>query len=348
MTLLDTAQPRTAVRDYRTLRTTVGVYRVDAPLVRITGDDRLAVLDQFLSKASDFVEPETVRECLVLGADGAPFAIMLHLELGDETWLLPRTRVSAEALRGYFAGLDVPADVTVEVAPEGWGATAFEGPQAWSVAAHFVDFDISGLTLHAITPVTVPGTDEPATAHLARVGTTGEYGYLLFSEAPEAGHDAVLSAASAVGGSAVGPQGLARVQAEAGMAVYEHGLSDLSVNDADLAWMISWDRIGDFHGSADLVPPTIESAKLTALAAAAGTGFTAGTPITAGDVQVGTIAGQTPSANPDEELVLAVLDAPFWVPGLDLRAQAADGTDQPLRTVTLPRVLALSSHTRIG
>lgn len=151
---------------------------------------------------------------LALNADGTPFAILLHFEIGEDAWLLPRTQVSADELRGYLDGLDVPEGVEIDIEPEGWAATAFEGPTAWSVAARFVDFDISGLTLHAVTEAALP-EDPAALAHLARVGTTGEYGYLLLSNAPETAHRAVLAAAAQEDGAPVGPEGLARVQAEA-------------------------------------------------------------------------------------------------------------------------------------
>jgi aminomethyltransferase len=334
------------VADYTTVRTTAGVYPIAAPLIRITGDDRLTLLDQFLSKGSDFVEPETTRECLVLSDDGTPFVILLHLELSDESWLLPRTPVSQEALEQYVAGLDTSGDVVVEVAPAGWGAVAVEGPQAWAVAAEFVDFDISGVTLHAITSVELPGADGTP-AYLARVGSTGEYGYLLLSPAPEQAHEAMLTAATAQGGGAVGAAGLARVQAEAGLAYYFQGLDGLSVNEADLAWMLGWDRVGEFRGSENLVKPTAESAKLSPLVAPAGSGIAVGATVTAGDVAVGTIVWRSPSANPDEELLFALLRSPFWVSGLELSGQVGDEA-QPLRTVSLPRVIARSSHTRIG
>lgn len=331
--------------DYTTVRSTVGVYRAPNPLVRIGGDDRLALLDQFLSKAADFVEPDTTRECLALTDDGAPFAMIVHLELGEETWLLPRTPVTAQALREYLAGLDTSGDVTVEVEPEGWGATAFEGPQAWAVAATFVDFDISGVTLHAITPVEVPGADG-ATAYLARVGTTGEYGYLLLSQAPEEAHRAVVAQATVQGGGTVGPRGLARVQAEAGLPYYHEGFGRLSVAEADLSWMVSWDRVGEFRGSEHLEKPTTGSAKISPLVAPAGSATGVGTAVLAGDVQVGTVVWRAPSANPDEELLFARLESPFWVSGLQLAARDGDAT--PLRTVSLPRVIAGSAHVRIG
>ncbi|MEV4559180.1 aminomethyl transferase family protein [Kitasatospora sp. NPDC049285] len=341
-----TVAVRTAQDDYTTVRSTIGVYRITAPLVRISGGDRYDLLDQFLAKASEYVEPDTVREALALNADGSPFAIVLHFEIGDDSWLLPRTPVTAEELSAYLDALDTPSDVTVEIAPEGWGATAFEGPTAWSAAAKFVEFDISGLTLHAVTESAVPG-DDTAIAHLARVGTTGEYGYLLISNAPEAGHAAAVEAVVAEGGAEVGTEGLARVQAEAGMAVYAAGFAGLPVHEADLAWMVDWNRIGNFLGSEELVKPTAELAKITALAAPVGSSFENGAEVTAGGRKIGTVVWQAPSANADEELVVALLDAPFWVPGLELVATAADGAATPLRTVTQPRVIARSLTTRI-
>ncbi|CAM3712527.1 hypothetical protein GCM10009799_02090 [Nocardiopsis rhodophaea] len=338
---------RTRVDDYATLRTTVGAYRVTAPLVRISGDERLVLLDRFAAKSSDFVEPDTVREVLSLNTDGSPFAILLHFEIGDESWLLPRTPVTAEELRGYLDGLGAPDGVTVEVEPEGWGAAAFEGPTAWSVAARFTDFDISGLTLHAITESALP-QDATALAHLARVGTTGEYGYLLLSNAPRTAYEAVLAAVRDEGGTEVGGEGLARVQAEAGTALYSAGFAGLSVNQADLSWMVDWERLGAFRGSDDLVKPTAETARLTALSAAAGSRYAVGAKVTAAGHPVGTVVWQAPSANPDEELVFAFLDAPFWAPGLELSAQDEEGAERPQRTVTLPRVIARSLTTRIS
>ncbi|MFF8832029.1 aminomethyl transferase family protein [Streptomyces sp. NPDC015131] len=335
---------RTAADDYATLRTAVGAYRVTAPLVRLTGDDRLTFLDGFLAKSADYVEPDTVREALALNADGSPFAILLHFELGDESWLLPRTTVTDTELDAYLGQFETPG-VTVEIRPEGWGATAFEGPLAWSVAAGFIDFDISGLTLHALTESAgVPG----ATAHLARVGTTGEYGYLLLSDAPGAAHEAVLAAVAGRGGAEVGAEGLARVQAEAGMGLYAAGFGALTAGAADVAWMIDWSRTGEFHGSDGLTPPTAADPRLTALAAPAGSRFAPGTPVTAGGRPVGTVLYQAPAANPDEELVLAVLDAPFWAPGLDLAADGEPDGPHPLRTATLPRVVARSLTSKIA
>ncbi|GBQ02573.1 glycine cleavage system protein T [Streptomyces spongiicola] len=347
MTTTTDAALRTMADDYATVRTSVGAYRIDAPLVRLTGDDRLSFLDGLLTKSADFVEPDTVREALALHDDGTPFAVLLHCETGEESWLLPRTPLTAGELRGHLDGPDVPPGVTAEIEPEGWGVTAFEGPAAWAVAAAFVDFDISGLPLHAVTEAAVPGAPA-AVAHLARVGTTGEYGYLLVSDAPEAAHRAVLAAVREQGGHPVGREGLDRVRAEAGTALCATGFLGLTVDRADLSWMVDWDRPGDFRGSGGLTRPAADGPRLTALTAPPGSRFATGAEVTAAGRGVGTVLWQAPSANGDEELVLALLDAPFWVPGLDLAAEDERARRRPLSTVTLPRVVARSLTTRIS
>ncbi|WP_256107441.1 aminomethyl transferase family protein [Streptomyces sp. ODS05-4] len=338
---------RTAADDYTTLRTAVGAYPVTAPLVRITGERRTALLDRFLTRSGEFVEPDTVREALALHADGSPFAVLLHFEIDEDAWLLPRTPVTVEQLSTYLDQFELPDGVAVEIAPAGWGATAFEGPTAWSVAARFVDHDVSGLTLHAVTEAALPGAPD-ARAHLARVGTTGEYGYLLLSDAPGAAYETVLAAVREEGGAPVGPDALARVQAEAGMGVYAAGFAGLGVEEADLAWMVDWEREDPFHGSAALDPPTPDAARITALAAPAGSRIAPGTPVTAAGEPVGTVLWRAPSANPDEELLLALLRTPFRAPHLPLAAVDEDGVPHRTATVTLPRVLARSLTTRIA
>lgn len=119
---------RTATEDYATLRTAVGAYRVTAPLVRLTGDDRLTFLDGFLAKSADYVEPDSVREVLALNADGTPFAILLHFEIGDESWLLPRTAVTADELGDYLGLFDASAGVTVEISPPAGAPPPSRGP----------------------------------------------------------------------------------------------------------------------------------------------------------------------------------------------------------------------------
>lgn len=329
------------IADYRTLRDSVGVHTPTGPLIRITGEDRFDFLDAFLSRSSEYVDIETTRECLALRRDGIPFAIFLHMEREDETWLLPRTVATSKEMTSYLTPF-VTGDVKVEVAPDGWTAIAFEGPAAWKVAAELVDFDIAGLVLHSITDIEVPGHTGTGTPFLARVGTTGEYGYLLVSDDAASAHEVVFSHAERLGGSKVSEESLARVQAEAGMPYYAMGVRDLDVNTADLSWLLDWNRVGEFHGSDSLIAPTRDQRKLAPVVASAGTVFKNGETIRVGLEEIGTIFYRAPSVNPEEELYFAILDAPYGVPTLELSASA------PVRTVSLPRVLARSAVEKMG
>lgn len=340
-----TTEHQDSFSDYTALRESVGLRTVTGPLVRLRGDDRLAVLDALLSKGSDYVEPETTREALALNADGTPLAIFVHLELDEECWLVPTTPLTAAQLRRHLAGVDIPAGATVEIDPEGWTATAVEGPIAWQVAADFVDFDISGLVLHQVTEVTIDGADQ---SYLAREGTTGEYGYLLLSSHPTAGEQRMLSGVLAAGGQIVGSDALARARAEAGMPQYSAGFLSLPIAEGDLSWLIDWNRIGEFVGSDHLVAPALGDSRLTAVIAPPGTDLTGAVEVLDAGEVIGEFVWTAPSANPTEELAFAELQHPFGVPGLALTARCADGSEFAIRTATLPRLVTRSATERIG
>lgn len=336
----------TAQTDYQIIRNATAVHTLGAPLVRLTGDDRLEFLDGFLSKSSDFVDPDTTRECLALEDDGRPFAIMLHLELDEVSWLVPRSAVSVGELVDYLGTMDVPDGVTVEVAPSGWRAIAFEGACAWRVAEDFIDYDISGLVLHGITEITIPGADRGTSAVMARVSTSGEYGYLVITDAVDIAELTIAERARALGGAVIDDEALARVEAEAGTPHYAFGVRGHDLTEMDLSWLIDWNRIGEFRGSDALTAPTREQRRLVPFTAPAGSRVEPSSPVLADGQRVGEVLYVTSPANPDEELGFAIVEAPFWVPGLELTLDGEDGLT--IRTVTLPRVLARSSVERMA
>ena len=336
----------TAQTDYQIIRNATAVHTLGAPLGRLTGDDRLEFLDGFLSKSSDFVDPDTTRECLALEDDGRPFAIMLHLELDEVSWLVPRNAVSVGELVDYLGTMDVPDGVTVEVAPSGWRAIAFEGAGAWRVAEDFIDYDISGLVLHGITEITIPGADRGTSAVMARVSTSGEYGYLVITDAVDIAELTIAERARALGGAVIDDEALARVEAEAGTPHYAFGVRGHDLTEMDLSWLIDWNRIGEFRGSDALTAPTREQRRLVPFPAPAGSRVEPSSPVLADGQRVGEVLYVTPPANPDEELGFAIVEAPFWVPGLELTLDGEDGLT--IRTVTLPRVLARSSVERMA
>ncbi|WP_265443689.1 hypothetical protein [Flexivirga meconopsidis] len=332
-------QQETAAADYDTVRSGSACYQPAGVLVRVTGADRLDYLDTVLSKSTEFVEPDQVREVLLLTDDAEPFAVVTHWELEDETWLLTQTPVAVADVEAFFA--QAADGVEIDVAPAGWGVVAVEGPASWKVAAHYLDFDISGLILHQSAPAEVDGVD--GTHYIARVGTTGEYGYVLLSDTFEQVRAHVLATTEGEGGRQVSATGLSRVQAEAGNPFYAAGFAGLDVSAADLAWLVDWQRIGEFRGSDALAAPTRDDRKITPVVVSNDAALEPGAEVRAGDTVVGSVAFEAPAGNPAERLAFVVVDAPFWVSGTELQAGDAE-----LQTVSIPRVVSRSTTERMG
>jgi aminomethyltransferase len=342
---MTTTDPTTTARQYHNLRRTVGVYAPGAGLVAVTGLERGVVLGRVLARDSEYVEPNTARDTLVLNEDGTVWDAVIHIELDDTSWLISQSRTDlASLLRGAAEGLD---DVAVADAGGEQEAVAFEGPKAWRIAEKLVDFEVSSLVLHGVAVVEPPAASGEVGV-LARIGTTGEYGYVLVAPRSADAPGWVLEQAGALGGGAVAPEALSRARAEVRhpqIPVYSKGLS---VREAGMEWLVSWNREDEFRGGTALVQTPEPERGLIHLTGAAGSAPVAGAAIYAGDQTVGTVREVFPAAGTADELVLGLLTKPFDIPGLTLRAAGADGSEVELRTVAAPFVVPQSWSERIG
>lgn len=339
---------------YRALRDGVGVYRrPDHGIVALTGDDRLHVLDRVLSKGSDFTDPDTAREAVIVTAAGEPFALVLHVELDDSSLLIALTPLDAGALAARVRDIAArtPDAGDTEITEPALVGIAFEGPAAWRVAADFLDFDISGLVLGAVAEAVHDGV--PADGfdpRIVRTGTTGEYGYLLLTAAgsADAAQTLVQDLAAPHGGAAVAPDELWRAQAEVASPLYGTGFGGLSTAEADVSWLIDFARIGAFDGS-DAIPALQEQGRrLTPIVLGASARVSDGAAVTAGDAgdRVGTVV--TTSIPVDgNRIAYAIIESPFHAPGLAL-AVAGDAGSVPADTVALPLLVTRSTTERIG
>ncbi|MEY9926775.1 glycine cleavage system aminomethyltransferase T [Catenulispora sp. GP43] len=349
MTDATATTPAAVARHYDHLRRTVGVYAPAAGLVSLTGLERGLVLSRLLARESEYVEPNTARDSLVLDADGGVWDAVVHIELDDTGWLLSQSRADlADLVRAVAADLD---EAEVADAAAEYEAVAFEGPKAWRIAAQLVDFEVSSLVLHGAAVVAPAGGGSGGNGGngvLARIGSTGEFGYVLLAPVASGSAAWVLEQAEALGGGAVGAEALARVRAEARhpqVPVYSEGLT---VREAGLEWLVSWNREDDFRGAAALSADPEPERGLIHLTAPAGTAPAAGTALYAGEVAVGAVREVFATVDAADDLALGLLDKPFDVPGLTLRGTGPDGAAVKLRTVSAPVVVPLSWSERIG
>jgi aminomethyltransferase len=333
---------------YTRLRTTVGHYSASAGPVALTGLERGELLGRSLARDSEYVEPDTVRESLLLNADGTVGDAVTHLELDDASWLLPHSRTGLDLLLTATAEAAELSDIEITAMDGTHTATAFEGPRAWRIAEQLIDFEISSLVLHGAAPVNLPGSSAPAV--LARIGSTGEYGYLLLAPVEAGAEQWVAEQAAALGGGPVGGAALARARMEVRHPQVPAQTDGLTVREAGLEWLVGWNREEEFHGSEALaeLAGTEPVRSLITLIGTDGSTPAPGAEIRAAGTVIGRVHLVAPSVGTGTELALGLLDRPFDVPGLDLTTTAADGSSVQLRTAASPVVTPLSWTERLG
>lgn len=321
--------------DYTALRQAAGAYQRASHVYALRGAGREALLSQFIARPTEFVQPGSVIDSLVLDDSGHPVDFVLAIMDEGRTLLLSeqeRTELSQIAAFAHSLGL---TDVTVEELPS-WGAVAVEGPRAWQVVQHLLDDDIAGLLLNEWRPIELVGAGE---AFLARTGTTAEYGYLIVADVPAADifttlNDPLLDA----GGSLVGQEGLLRARLEVNHPVLPDQFAGITVVEAGAGWMAGIDRTDAYRGATEFEAPTRRS-----IAVRSEHALVSGTTVEADGRVIGTIQVSAPAVDGETAYALALVDSPFDVPGLDLQADSA-----PVRTVSRPAVQPVSWIETIG
>ncbi|GAA2925177.1 glycine cleavage system aminomethyltransferase GcvT [Streptomyces thioluteus] len=325
--------------DYRMLRTTVGVYERTDALLELTGLERAELLARVLARDTQYVEPLTVSDSLVLTEEGLPQDIVGHLELDESTWLLAGDPRLADVLRAEAVAAGI-ADVTVTDRTGAYEAVAFEGPLAWRIAARLTDFEVSSLVLGGVCEVQAPTGSAPAL--LARTGTTGEYGYVLLAPAGLGIRAWAEEAAAELDGGPVGAAALERARLEVRHPWVSACDAGLSAREAGVQWLMTAGREEPFRGGEALA--ALPAPRRGTVLLASDGPLAEGANVFAGGEKVGTVLFTTAAPQGEQQLSMGLLDQPFAVPGLELTAGSGDA----VRTVSSPAVVPVSWSRRIG
>ncbi|MDR1449422.1 MAG: hypothetical protein LBI84_04355 [Propionibacteriaceae bacterium] len=325
---------------YEAIRRTAAVYRRGVRFTEVTGAQRGELLTYALAKSTEYAQPGAAVESLALDEAGRPIDFVMVLFEEDRMVIVSETAAGLAAeLPGLAAELGL-ADVSVSDLA-GWAAVAAEGPKSWQVVADLIDDDIAGLTLNQIRPSVLP--DGLGSGWLARVGMTAEYGYLWIGPADaEAVLGLFAGRAEAVGGAPATPAALRRAALEVNQPLFPEMYEGLSLREAGAEWVAGAGRDDKFRGQPD-DDPAPRSRGLVAVVSRGQDLPPAGAAVEAGGVKVGTVFLAAERVGQPDGFGLALLDAPFDVPGLDLEAA---GT--ALRTVSRPAVDPLSWAEAIG
>lgn len=325
---------------YEALRNSAGAYRRGATIYSVTGTERGAFVSFICAKRTEFAQPGTVVESIALDDDGGVLALIVVV-VEDERILLVSDRAFVLDVERVLA--DRPLDdVDIVEVTAGFSAAAVEGPLSWKAIQILIEDEVSSVLLNEFRSARFPRSE--ASGLVARVGTTAEYGYLLLIEAPREDLDALAVAtelAASVGGGLAPESSLRRAQAEVSHPIVPEQFEGLSLAEAGALWTLSSDREDDFRGRV-VLDSDHPSRRVIAIRSTQGMPPT-GTLVHAGDVEIGHVQIALAQAGQAHGFGLAVLDAPFDVPGLTVRAGGIE-----IETVSRPAAALISWVEPIG
>ena len=326
-------------QSYEAIRNTIAVYTRGKRFFEVTGLQRTELLNWVLAKNTEYVMPGTCVESLALNEDGRPIDLVLAIFEEERTLLI--SDVEDGVLDNLAPIIEELGLEDIEVNElKGWCAVGVEGPNCYEVLNDLIEDDIATMTLNerrdADSPLGAPGI-------LARIGKTAEYGWTWLGEADEAAtYQAFLERVEENDGGPATEQALYRAQLEVNNAIFPDMFEGVTLREAGMEWFAGSGREDDYRGR----PAEDAGFRERGFIAVEAPGHDMpekGTPVMAGDTKVGEIFLKAPLVGTDRGYGLALLDAPFEVPGLDLMC---DGVE--IKTIPRPAVEPISWVQPIG
>ena len=212
--------------------------------LRLTGPDRAAALDRFLTNDVAGTPVGRARYAVIAREDGNALDDCIYYVLPEAILLVVNASNREAVLEWVRPRLE--GDVTLTDETERWAMVAVQGPRAGEVLAPLTDIDLKKVKYYRWAAAMVLG--EPC--FVARTGYTGELGYELVFDARDAERmwDALLEHGKPQGLRPIGLGARDTLRLEAGMALYGHEL-DPGTNplEANLDFAVSLDT-ADFYG----------------------------------------------------------------------------------------------------
>ena len=304
--------------EHHAVRTAAGIFDISHMAeISVTGPDAAAFLDYALAGLISAVPLGKAKYSLILEESGGILddLIVYHLTQGSYFVVANAGNrdVVVSALQDRSAGFDVEVDDLTDSIV----LIAVQGPESRAIVAETLTVPgLDELKYYAATDGTFGETD----VIVARTGYTGEDGYELYIDAPDA---AALWQALVAAGSSRGlvPAGLASrdtLRLEAGMPLYGHELGlDTLPEQAGLGRVVNLTK--DFVGKHGIEAGPAEGARvLVGLRSEGKRAGRAGYLVFEGDREVGVVTSGALSPTLGYPIAMAYLDPAFSEPGTTL------------------------------
>jgi aminomethyltransferase len=271
--------------------------------LRLTGPDRVRLLDHLLTNDVASLQPGQVRYSLICREDGGVLDDVLVTRF-DDWHLLVVNASNRQKIVAWIERHRAGFDATVEDLTADWSMLALQGPRSVELLAPLVNADIAAMKYYSGCETEVLGTR----GILSRTGYTGEDGFEVITPRE---HGIKLWETLIERGVSSGllPCGLGcrdTLRLEAAMPLYGHELSEsLDPLTAGLSFAVK-PQAKDFIGKAALlVKPQPPDKKRVGLVLAGRRIAREGTPVLAGQVTIGEVTSGTFSPTLEQPIAMA-------------------------------------------
>lgn len=223
-------QYRSIVAEHTAVRTSLGLFDIShMGRLRFDGAGAERFLDSLVTRRIAGMKPGRVAYSLVTDESGGILDDVLVYRMEDAAggtyYLMVVNAGNREKIVRWIDGhLTSDDDVQFSDVTDTWAMIAVQGPRALEVTAPLVDADLAGMKYYVGCETLVVGRG----GLISRTGYTGEDGFELIvgAGAVEEIWDALIEAATPLGGLPAGLGCRDTLRLEAGMPLYGHELSE--------------------------------------------------------------------------------------------------------------------------
>jgi aminomethyltransferase len=239
------------IDEHRAVRSAAGLFDVShMGEIAVRGAGAEAFLQVLTPNDVSKLRPGRAHYSGLLTEEGTYIDDLLVYRRADESFMLVVNASNAEGDLEWILA-HRPEGVEVEDLSDRTALLALQGPLAPSILAPLTPLDLGTLRYYGFAESTVGG----ARAVISRTGYTGEDGFELYLEVPDAARvwDRLMEAGAPAGLVPAGLGARDTLRLEAAMALYGHEIDRTTTPwEASLGWVVKLDK-GDFVGREALV-----------------------------------------------------------------------------------------------
>jgi aminomethyltransferase len=239
------------VDEHLAVRQRVGIFDVShMGEIEVRGPDAVKLVDHVATNAASKLKIGQVQYSALLYEHGGFVDDILVHKVADDSFFLCVNASNQDKDYEHIAAHN-DFNCIVENAGSRYAQIAVQGPRALETLQKLTPAHLAPMRYYWFTDDTVSG----AKARIARTGYTGEDGFEIYVDPPEAPRlwDEILAAGEEFGIKPAGLGARNTLRLEAKMALYGHEITASTTPwEADLAWIVKLDK-GDFLGRDALV-----------------------------------------------------------------------------------------------